>query len=84
MTRFAAIATAVLVGPRVGALGVQQLAKLGAVGKRAPIVIAGSPLGDGAMLRIAGEDIERVVATVREILRPACQELGEDPWSRKW
>jgi urease accessory protein len=83
MTRFTAIATAVILGPRVGALGRAAL-ELGPVGKRSPIVVAGSPLGDGAILRVVGEDIEQVVATVREILRPACAELGEDPWSRKW
>lgn len=83
MTRFAAMGTAVLLGPRVGAFGRVAL-ELGAVGKRASTVVAGSPLGDGALLRIAGEDIETVVATLRDLLRPACEELGEDPWSRKW
>lgn len=83
MTRFAALATAVVIGPRVGALGRAAL-ELGAVGKRDAIVVAGSPLADGAILRIAGEDIEGVVATLRGILRPACERLGEDPWSRKW
>lgn len=84
MTRFSAIATAILVGPRVGMIGRIELAKLGAVGKRAPIVIAGSECCDGAMLRIAGESIEQVVAATRAILVGACTELGEDPWSRKW
>ncbi len=84
MSRFAALGTAVLVGPRVGALGTAQLARLGAMEKRAELVVAGSPLVDGAILRVAGTDIGCVTATVRELLRPACQELGEDPWSRKW
>ncbi len=84
MSRFAALGTAVLVGPRVGELGNAQLARLGAMEKRAELVVAGSPMVDGAILRVAGTDIGRVTATVRELLRPACQELGEDPWSRKW
>ncbi len=84
MTRFAAMGTAVLVGPRVGALGRAQLAMLGSVEKRADLIVAGSPLVDGAILRVAGDNIERLTATVRELLRPACEELGEDPWSRKW
>ena len=83
MTRFAAMGTAVLIGPRVGALGRAAL-ELGAVSKRASVVVAGSPLGNGAILRLAGDQIESVVATLRDILRPACAELGEDPWSRRW
>lgn len=84
MTRFAALGTAVLVGPRVGALGRAQLASLGRVERRAELIVAGSPLVDGAILRVAGDNIERVTATLRALLRPACEELGEDPWSRKW
>lgn len=84
MTRFAALATAVIVGPAVAALGRAELAKLGGVERRASLVISGSPLADGAILRIAGDDVERVVATARDVLRPACAALGEDPWSRKW
>lgn len=83
MTRFAAMGTAVLVGPRVGALGRAAL-ELGRVSKRADLVVAGSPLADGAILRVAGDTIERVTAMVRALLRPASEELGEDPWSRKW
>ena len=84
MTRFSAIATAILVGPRAGAFGRAELEKLGVVSKRAPLVAAGSPLAGGAMLRVAGESIEQVVAATRAMLVGACTELGEDPWSRKW
>jgi urease accessory protein UreH len=84
MGRFAAMATAIVLGPRVGSLGKAELAKLPPVAHRAPVVIAGSELADGAMFRIAGEDIETVVAATRDLLRAACALLGEDPWSRKW
>jgi urease accessory protein len=84
MRRFAALATAVMIGPRVGALGVAELAKLGQVAKHARLIVAGSPLADGAIIRIAGEEIEEVVAATRELLRESCATLGEDPWSRKW
>lgn len=84
MGRFAAIATAIAIGPRVGALGQVELARLPAVEKRGRLVIAGSELAGGAMFRIAGEDLEQVVAATRGVLRAACAELGEDPWSRKW
>jgi urease accessory protein len=83
MGRFAALGTAVLVGPRVGALGRAQL-ELPTVEKRADVLVAGSPMLDGAIVRVAGDNIEQVTATVRALLRPACEELGEDPWSRKW
>ena len=84
MTRFSAIATAILVGPRAGTFGRAELEKLGGAGKRAPLVAAGSPLADGAMLRVAGESIEQVVAATHAMLAGACTALGEDPWSRKW
>jgi urease accessory protein len=84
MRRFAALATAVMIGPRVGAIGNSELAKLGQIAKHGRVVIAGSPLADGAIIRIAGDEIEEVVAATRELLRESCAKLGEDPWSRKW
>ncbi|MBA3821025.1 MAG: urease accessory protein UreD, partial [Deltaproteobacteria bacterium] len=50
----------------------------------ATVVIAGSPLRDGALFRIAGERVEAVVHATRALLREACAEAGEDPWSRRW
>ena len=84
MQRFTALATAVLVGPRVRDLAAAQLAALGTVERGAPVIVAGSPLVDGALFRIAGEDVETVVRVVRSLLRDACALVGEDPWSRKW
>jgi urease accessory protein len=98
MQRFTALATAVLFGPRVSDLAATQLATLPAVERRAPVIVAGSPLGTpchrsdeaaprgvaGALFRICGDDVESVVKTTRDLLRDACSRLGEDPWSRKW
>jgi urease accessory protein len=84
MQRFTAIATAILVGPRVRELAAAQLAALDRVLPGAPVIVAGSPLADGALFRIAGEDVETVVKTTRDLLREACSRVGEDPWSRKW
>lgn len=81
MGRFDAIATAILLGPRVADLAAAQLASLA---NEPGIVIAGSPLGDGAVFRIAGERVDRVVHRVRALLGDACARVGEDPWSRKW
>ena len=87
MRRFEALGTAVLLGPRVCDLAAEQLATLagsGPVSRDAPLIIAGSPLGDGAMFRIAGINVEAVIHATRDLLRAACARLGEDPWSRKW
>lgn len=84
MQRFTALATAVLVGPRVRDIAESQLAALGELTRGAPIIVAGSPLGTGALFRIAGEDVETVVHATRELVREACIRVGEDPWSRKW
>lgn len=84
MRRFQALGTAVLLGPRVRTLAAEQLAALAPVPRDAAIIIAGSPVGDGALFRVAGADIETVVHATRDLLRAACALLGEDPWSRKW
>lgn len=122
MGRFTALATAILVGPRVRDIAAAQLAALtagtanqgatsagvggaavgtasaasaairgamaaagvGGLERSAPVIVAGSPLADGAMFRIAGADIEQTLDRLRALLRPACTALGEDPWSRKW
>lgn len=84
MQRFTALATAVLIGPRVRELAAARLAALGAIERSADVIVAGSPLADGALFRIAGEDVETVVKATRDLLREACSRVGEDPWSRKW
>lgn len=84
--RFEAIGTVVIYGPRVSAIAKAQLALLATtpVGRGDPVVVAGSPLGDGAMFRIAGDRVEAVVETTRALLREVCHSVGEDPWSRKF
>jgi urease accessory protein len=87
MRRFEALATAVLLGPRVREIASAQLAALTATGplpRGATLIVAGSPLADGAIFRLAGESIEDAVAATRALLCDACTVLGEDPWSRKW
>lgn len=84
MRRFEAIATAILLGPDVATLASAALAGLRTAARGASVIVAGSPLGDGAMFRIAGETTELTVKATRDLLREACSRLGEDPWSRKW
>jgi urease accessory protein len=86
MRRFEAIGTAVLLGPRVADLAATELARIAAepLAGGAQVIACASPLGDGVIVRVAGERVEQVVADVRRVLAPAVARLGEDPWSRKW
>jgi len=84
MRRFEALATCVLVGPRVAAYAAAGLAHRTRPAPGDALVIAGSPLGDGAVFRIAGERIEAVTHAVRALIGPACDALGALPWQRRW
>jgi urease accessory protein len=86
MQRFVALATVIVIGPRVAMHARALLAEIAALPlAHADLVIAASPLGDdGVVLRIASTEIERLIATTRVHLQPACTTLGEDPWARKW
>ena len=84
MRRFEALATCVLVGPRVTAHAAAELARLVPPAPGASVVVAGSRFGDGAVFRIAGERVERVTAAVRALIGPACAALGAVPWQRRW
>ncbi len=85
MRRFDALATAILVGPRFAEIAAAELARIASapVTRRAPLVIAASPLADGVIARLAG-GIDAVVAATRALLAPACARAGEDPWARRW
>jgi urease accessory protein len=84
MQRFTALATAILIGPRVREIAAARLGVLERVTPGSPVIVAASALADGALFRIAGADVETVVKTTRDLLREACSRVGEDPWSRKW
>jgi urease accessory protein len=84
MQRFAALATCVLVGPRVAGPAARALAHLARPAPGAPVVVAGSPLDGGAVFRIAGERVDLVTSAVRALIGEACAELGAIPWQRRW
>jgi len=84
MQRFAALATCVLVGPRVAGAAARALTQLRRPAPHAPVVVAGSPLADGAAFRIAGERVDLVTAAARALIGDACAELGAVPWQRRW
>jgi urease accessory protein len=73
MRQYEALATIVVLGPKL-----RDTVVIG------DGVIAMSPLGDGVIVRLAGERVDQVTASVRALLAPACTRLGEQPWSRKW
>jgi urease accessory protein len=73
MRQYEALATIVVLGPKVrDAVTICDG------------LVAMSPLGDGVIVRLAGERVDEVTAQVRALLAPACTRLGEQPWSRKW
>ncbi len=86
MRGFEALATAVLLGPRVHLRAQQILERLAGelVVPGSAVVEAASPLGDGVIVRIAARRIELAIAAIRALLNDACRDAGEDPWARKW
>jgi urease accessory protein UreH len=84
MRRFDALATCVLLGPRAAACAAAALARLVRPPPRAPVVVAGSPLADGAVFRSAGERVDLVTAAARAVIGDACAALGAVPWQRRW
>jgi urease accessory protein len=51
---------------------------------KAPLLVSASPIRHGAVLRVAGEQVEAVGQEIREHLGFVCELLGDDPWARKW
>ncbi|EYF00984.1 hypothetical protein [Chondromyces apiculatus] len=51
---------------------------------RASLHAAANPVPGGALVRVAGERIEDVLAFIRATLAPLTALLGEDPWARRW
>lgn len=54
------------------------------VNRSANLLCAASPVSDGTVLRIAGEDTESVSHELKRHLKSLSALLGDDPWSRKW
>lgn len=84
--RFDCFATVFLLGPAFDAAAAALVERVGrtAVGRRAALVAAVSPLGRGAVLRVAGRAAEAVGRFLGKALAPAWEGLGDDPWARKW
>jgi len=86
MGRFNCLASLLLLGapflPPAEAL-LQSVAGR-AVPRNPRLACSASPLRQGALLRIAGEDVESVRQEIHAHLLFLREVLGDDPWSRKW
>jgi urease accessory protein len=86
MGRFNCLATLLLIGPplQTTSKALSQQIAARPVEKRAALVCSASPLRDGILLRIAGEEVEAVRRELSGHLTFLRDILGDDPWARKW
>ena len=84
--RFNCVATILLLGPMLHSIAARlvETIKSEPVGRRSDLVFSASPLADGAVLRIAGVSVEAVGRLIHHHLQPVSEQLGDDPWARKW
>jgi urease accessory protein len=84
--RFNCIGMLVLFGPLVRDAAKSLLEHVAAqpVSRRAALAFSSSPLADGALLRLAGEQVEDVGRELHRRLAFLSVLLGDDPWARKW
>ncbi|HMP83476.1 MAG TPA: urease accessory protein UreD, partial [Verrucomicrobiota bacterium] len=86
MGRFNCLATLLIIGPSLKSAGEAVLQQIAArpVEKRAALTTSASPVRGGALLRVAGEEIEAVRRELSGHLTFLRDILGDDPWARKW
>ena len=86
MGRFNCIAMLLLTGAPVREAAACLLADISPqpVTRQASLICSASPIRDGAMLRVAGEDVEAVGRELHRHLAFLHDLLGDDPWARKW
>jgi urease accessory protein len=84
--RFNVLAAVVLLGPRMHAAATGLVARVGAlpIERKSDLLVSATPLGDGCVIRLAGESVERTGAWIRAALNFVPTLLGDDPWARKW
>ncbi len=84
--RFECFAMMLVIGPPLRAHAATLLDGLAArpVGNRERIVCSASPVREGAVLRIAGQESDAVRHEIERHLQPLNSILGYNPWVRKW
>ena len=85
MGRFNCLATLLLTGPGLKPAADSLLSALAArpVEKRAALIVSASPVRGGALLRVAGVEVEAVRRELGAHLAFLAEPLGDDPWARK-
>jgi urease accessory protein len=84
--RFDVLATVILVGPAAvePAARLIEASAAAAPEKRASPIVVAAPIGDGALVRVAGTSVEQVGHAIRDVLQFVPSLLGDNPWARKW
>ena len=86
MGRFNCLATLLVIGPSLKAISERLLQEMAArpIEKRSALTCSASPVRGGALLRVAGEEVETVRRELQNQLGFLRDLLGDDPWARKW
>jgi urease accessory protein len=86
MGRFNCLALVVLLGEPVRAAAARILEDIAnrSIDRGSSLIRSASPLADGAILRLAGEQAEAVGRRIQGHLSFLRDLLGDDPWARKW
>jgi urease accessory protein len=84
MGRFGAVLTLLAVGPRFRPVAQAMLVARSAPSFECPAVASASPLGDGAVLRVAADRFETASCLLRPSFEALADILGDDPFARKW
>jgi urease accessory protein len=84
--RFNCFATAILFGPKIKSFAAELLEKINSepIAPQSSLLLAASPLAEGALVRIAGNSIEQVGHALHDALAFVPPLLHDDPWLRKW
>ncbi len=84
--RFNCFAVLLLVGPPVQDAAKRLLQEISArpVERGGQFICSASPVRDGALLRVAGENVEQVGRELQRHLNCLSTLLGDNPWARKW
>jgi urease accessory protein len=84
--RFNCFATVFLIGEPLRAAAGEMLAQIAArpVERKASLLVSASPVRGGAVLRLAGEQVETVGREIHGRLNFLREFLGDNPWARKW
>jgi urease accessory protein len=84
--RFNCFALLLLIGEPMREAAAGLIAEISSrpVERSAELLCCASPVSEGAVLRVAGEDVETVSRELKKHLNFLADFLGDDPWARKW